>query len=127
MSFFAFHFGEVINKFLDNYSIVRGPSVREKTILGRANDSIEERLDSISNDFGYDFVLGVIEANGAEVFQGDCILAFWIKTEHRVAVGGDRAFSSGVGEIGDGGAGVVSGIQGFIEGEDGVFNVPLGV
>lgn len=45
--------------FLDNNGIVRSSLICKETCLTGANDSGENRLDSIDNNSGYQLVVGV--------------------------------------------------------------------
>lgn len=54
----TFHFGEVVNVFLDNNSIVKGSSFLERTSLALSNDEGLVGLDPIGYDICNDFLLG---------------------------------------------------------------------
>lgn len=64
------------NVFLNNYSIVRSPSLGEKTSLRITDEVPLVHLYSIGNNLGNDLILGVAEANGSKVPKVSGILAF---------------------------------------------------
>lgn len=53
----SLHFPKVRDHLLDNDNIVRGSSVKKKAGLDGADDRIKVGLDSVSNNFGNNFIL----------------------------------------------------------------------
>lgn len=50
--------------------MVRGSSLGQETSLARTNDMVKEGLDPIHNDFGYQLISGVTEANVSIIREG---------------------------------------------------------
>lgn len=63
----SFHSSKVINIFLYNDGIIRSSSFRQKTGLSVTNYGLEDRFDSICNDFGNDLILSVAKLNRSKV------------------------------------------------------------
>lgn len=77
----TFYFLEMGDHFLDNNSIVKGPSVRKETCLAITNNPSQMGSKSPSNYFFDELVLGVTQPNRPEVFQARSIKAFRNETK----------------------------------------------
>lgn len=66
---------EVVDVLLDNDCTARIPSFEEKTILIMVNCGLEDVLNPISNDFGYNFMLCITQSDGFEISKRSSIFA----------------------------------------------------
>lgn len=72
---------EMSDVFLKNDGLVIFPPIRKKAFLSWSNNGLEERLDSINNDFSNNFVGGVAEANWYKILEDLGIPTFWYEAE----------------------------------------------
>lgn len=71
----------MVDILLNNNSIVRSSSLREKTSLTLTSDVGKVVFDTTGNDLSDDLVLSIKNPNGYKVPQGEGIHALWDKAE----------------------------------------------